>query len=165
MNGETANDGLGIGGERRLPLRRMIGIAPASPMAGNVPCGTLLESYLLRSVEAPLQSLGTPPLDWVNAVVPLQSETGRSIACLGEPDGVQRSNPHPARPTVQHEPENPVLGAALRHAQVEASAVGIHAGPLRLIHLERRQPPNRSRHLRPVYESDHNHVADCDERL
>src|SRR5262249_7368332 len=64
------------------------------------------------------------------------SETGRSIARLGEPDGVQRSDPHPARPTVQHEPENPVLGAVMRHAKVEPAAVGIHAGTLRLVHLE-----------------------------
>src|SRR5262249_61261945 len=97
----------------------MLGIAPASPVAGDVSCGALLEGHRLRGVEAPLQSLGTPPLDRVNAVVPLQSETGRSIARLGEPDGVQRSDPHPARPTVQHEPENPVPRTDMRHTNGE----------------------------------------------
>src|SRR5262249_52432623 len=89
---------------------------------------------------------GAPLLDRIDPVVPLKSEACRSIARLGEPDGVQRSDSHPARPTVQHEPENPVLRAAVRHAQIEAAAVGVHAGSLRFVHLERRQPTNCSRH-------------------
>src|SRR5262245_16665134 len=143
----------------------MFGVAPASPVAGDVSCGALLEGHRLRGVEAPLQSLSTPTLDRVNAVVPLQSEPGRSIARLGEPYGVQRSNPHPARPAVQHETEHPVLGTALRHPQVEPAAVRVHARSLRLVHLEYRKPPNSSRHSpKSVHESDHNHVADCDGR-
>jgi len=85
LHRETANDGLGIGRERRFPLRRMFGVAPASPVAGDVSCGALLEVHRLRGVEAPLQSLSTPTLDWVNPVVALKTEGSRSIACLGEP--------------------------------------------------------------------------------
>src|SRR5262249_51594066 len=52
LHRETANDGLGIGGERRLPLRRMLGVAPAGSMAGNVPCGAFFESYTLLVLAA-----------------------------------------------------------------------------------------------------------------
>src|SRR5262249_60763532 len=85
------------------------------------------EAYRLRGVEARSQPLSTPPLDRVHAVVSLNSEAGRSIACLGEPNRVQRSAPHPSGPAVQHEPVNPVLRAAMRHPQVETAAIGIHA--------------------------------------
>ena len=38
LHREIADNGLGIGGERRFPLRRMLGIAPAGPVAGDVAC-------------------------------------------------------------------------------------------------------------------------------
>src|SRR5262249_7479634 len=125
----------------------MLGIAPAGPVAGNVHCGTLLEGHRLRGVEARFQPLSTPPLNRLNPIVSLKSEPGSSITRLGEPDGGQWSDSHPARTTVQHEPEKPVLRATVRHAQIEASSVGVHAGSLRLVHLERRQPTNSSRPL------------------
>src|SRR5262245_48137233 len=124
----------------------MLGIAPTGSMAGDIHCSRFLEGHRLRGVEARFQPLSTPPLNRVNPIVSLKSEPGSSIARLGEPDGVQRTNSHPARSTVQHEPENPVFRAAVRHAQIEAAAVGVHAGSLRFVHLERRQPTNCSRH-------------------
>src|SRR5262245_58902185 len=120
----------------------MLGIAPAGLVAGNVHCGTLLERHRRRGVSARFQPLSAPPLNRVNSIVSLKSEPGSSIACLGEPNGVHWSDSHPARPTVQHEPENPILRAAVRHAQIEAAAVGVDAGSIRLIPLYRREPHN-----------------------
>src|SRR5262245_29803166 len=124
----------------------MLGIAPAGAMASDVPCGTFLEGHRLGSVEAPLQPFGPPRIDGINAIMPLQSEPGRSAPRLGKSNGVKRSHPHPAGSAIQHEPENPVLGAALGHSQVETAAIGVHAGMICLIDLESRQPSNGSPH-------------------
>src|SRR5262245_23779408 len=127
----------------------MLSVTPASLVASDVSCGTVLKGHCLRGVEARFQPLSAPLLDRVNAVVPLQSETGSSIARLGEPNGVQRSDSHPARPTVQHEPKHPILRAILSDAQIEPAAIGVHAGPLCSVHPKRGEPADCSRHFSP----------------
>src|SRR3979411_2859150 len=56
-----------------------------------------------------------------------------------------------ARPSLEHETEHPALRALLGDAWVKTGAVGWHAGLLRLLHLERREPTDRPRHVSPQF--------------
>src|SRR5262245_8394454 len=125
----------------------MLGIAPASLVTGDVSCGTVFERHRLCRVELRLPPFGPPRIDGVNAVVPLQSKLGRSLACLNEADGVKRSHAHPTGTAIEHEAKHPILRAIVGDAQIEPAPVGVHAGMLLLVHLERGEPANWSRHL------------------
>src|SRR5262249_40088037 len=96
-----------------------------------------------------LQPFGPPRIDWVDAIVPLQSELGRSVARFGEAHRVKRPQAHPSRAAVQRESENPVFGPVVRDAQVKTTPVGVHAGPLRFVRLKDSELANCSRHLSP----------------
>src|SRR5262245_4172883 len=76
----------------------MLGVTPASLVTGDVSCGTVFERHRPCRVELRLPPFGPPRIDGVNAVVPLQSKLGRSLACLNEADGVKRCQLTPSPP-------------------------------------------------------------------
>src|SRR5262245_39050249 len=135
-----------MGRERRRPLRSMLGVTPASLVTGDVSCGTVFERHRLCRVELRLPPFSPPHIDRVNAVVPLQSKLGRPLARLNKADGVKRSQAHPTGTAIQHEPKHPILRPIFSDAQIEPTPVGVHARVPLLVHLQRGEPANWSRH-------------------
>ena len=95
------------------------------------------ECQRLGGVEACLQPFGPPRIDGVDAIVPLQSKLGRSLARFSEANGVERPQAHPPWAAVQHESENPVARPVSSDAQIKTATIGIHAGVFLLVHLKR----------------------------
>src|SRR5262249_32440110 len=84
--------------------------------------------------------------DRIKAVEAQLAGLPRPLARLGEGEHMHRTDAHVARAAVGDVPVNPLLAAALGNPEVEAAAVGVHAGRLRLLHLERREPVECPRH-------------------
>lgn len=75
-----------------------------------------------------------------------------------EADEREWTKAHPAWAAVEHEAEHPALRARLGDAQIEAGAIGVHAGQQPcLIDLERREPADGPRHC--VHNPVHNDCA------
>src|SRR5262245_49925181 len=124
----------------------MLFVAPAGFMRGNVFFCALLEGDRLRSVEACLLPLGASRIDWIDAIVTLTTAIRCTGSRISKADGVYRSDPHPPRAPIQHEPKDPILGPVCRDAQIKPAPITIHTRLLRFFDLEHREPADCPRH-------------------
>src|SRR4029077_11013390 len=70
LHGQCADNGVGIGGERRAPLSRVLAVAPSGAVRADVGLRALLEAARLRRVEPLPRPLSPPRLDRVYPLVP-----------------------------------------------------------------------------------------------
>ena len=141
--------GVGVGGKRRAPLRRVLAVAPSGAVGGDVGFGALLERDRLGRVEPLPRPLSAPRLDRVYSLMPLAARVQRLRAGFLKAIERERTKPHPPRPAIEHVAQHPISRAFGRDAQIEPAAVGIHAGFFRLLDFQRREPPDRPRHCLP----------------
>jgi hypothetical protein len=168
LHRQCTDDGPGVGRERAGPLRRVLLIAPAGAMRLDVALRALVEGYGPGRIEPCLGALGVPDLDGVNPFVAKPARVQRLRAGCGEAEERAWTETHLPRPPSEHVAVDPGR-AALRDLQIQPAPVGIHAWPLRLVHLERSQAPRRPCHapgLRPLADTrngTHNGISDYDE--
>src|SRR5262245_31900616 len=91
-----------------------------------------------------------PPVgDGVDTVEPQLARLSRPFARLGQRERVDWADAHVPQPPVGYVTEYPLFRSALSNPQVEGAAIGVHPWLLGAVHLERRQPVQRSSH-RPL---------------
>ena len=122
VDGQVADDGLGVGLERGLPLRLVLRVAPLGSLGLDELLGALLEGQSGRLCAAAVAGARVDPgADQFPAVAHRFAGLGQGLVGVApEPDLGPLALPA--------EPEQPRLAAGLRNVQEQAVAIGVQPG-------------------------------------
>src|SRR5262249_25675052 len=107
LNRQRTNNWLDVGGNRCLPLRRMLCAAPARTVRLDVGFSALLECDRVRGLKFHLRARGTPCFDRINALVPELAGFHCLDPCFFQAKEGERSEPHLPSSSIQHVTINP----------------------------------------------------------
>src|SRR5262249_52394885 len=153
---QRANDRIGIGGKRRLPLPGVLSAAPASTMRLDVGTGALLERHRFSRVEPSLRARSVTMIDGIQALMTKLAGLPCLLARLRQTVDYERPETHLAHTAIERKLVNPGR-PALGDFKTAPPAAAVHAGRLRsprlyplfhVLHLARRQPSQRPCHVR-----------------
>ena len=83
LDRKRSDNGIGIGRQRRAPLRGVLAIAPAGPVGGNLLFCAVAKRHRLSGVKRCLNALGPTGVDRVNALMLEPALLGGPLARLG----------------------------------------------------------------------------------
>src|SRR5262245_15978798 len=127
----------------------MSSIAPGVFMARHIGFSTLLESHC-PCFGCPPGGQGSPPVsDRVNALQPKLAAFPRELTRPGKANGMGGTEAHIVQTAVLTETKNPALCTALANAQIQTTAVGVHAFVVEPRNLGSRKPIECP-HCRPM---------------
>ena len=101
-DGQVADDGIGVGLERRRPLLAVLRVLPSGTVRSDVALGSLLEGDLLRRLGLGLHPLAAPRLDRIDVIGELLPELARPLARFLQRKDGDGAEPHLARHAVPH---------------------------------------------------------------
>ena len=97
-------------------------------------------------VEPLARPLSAPRFDRVYSLMTLPSRIQRPRTGFLKAIQRQWTEPHPARPAIEHVAQHPILRALGCDAQIEPAAIAIHPRLLRFFDFQRREPSDCTRH-------------------
>ena len=112
-DGQIAYDGIGVGGECRLPLRSVCGITPSRRERGDIAFAAFLKRYSACSSEPALIALGPLCINRVVSVLDLLPRPAGTITRFGKSEVTDWAKTHVPGPAINHVAEYPGLGCAL----------------------------------------------------
>jgi len=133
--------------QRHQPLIGVLGIFPTCPIGFDEPLGSRSERDRLGRFDAGggfSLSLG---LDRVSAIATDLASFSCFLARLFKAHVAERPEPMPARASVKFVAKQPALGAALRHLEIQPTAIRVHAARCQMFDLLGGQFAVAPRHL------------------
>jgi hypothetical protein len=150
LHRQRAHDGVHICLERGTPLRPVLLAPPTNLVTGYESLGALLERHRLRGCCQGNLAFLIAGLDRVDAGGDQPATLLSLLTGFDEADGWIGTQPGIPCPARHGEAEDPPLGAARRHAQVQIAAVSDVAGPLLRPHRDIGKPVHHTRHAIPL---------------
>ena len=149
LDGQGAEERVDIGGQRVAPLVAVLGAAPARLVRLDEGFRRIPEGDLLGA-RSPLG--GHLPVAGADGVDPRRYQParfGRPRTGFCEAHGGEGAQAHVTGLAVPGVAIDPGATLRSRDLEIKPAAVGMHAGPLRPRHRQRRQPPDPPRHGPP----------------
>src|SRR6516165_10671251 len=162
IDGKIADHGQHVLLDAGAPLPAVLGVLPAVFVAGKALLEAVAERHGRGSGSDAGGALRMFVRDGVDAVEAQLAGLPGPLTRLREGEHMKAAEAHVARTAVGDEAVYPLLGAALCNAQIEPTAVAIHAGALRLLHLHRREPVQCPRHVCPSAALRLVHIGNAD---